>query len=159
MNLIGHLRVRPEWITDDADDYLAICFQRRKNAEAHADFVVEFSGDLLEWIDDPSLLEPAETTAYGPGLEEVTIYLRANTEDCEYSFLRLTLREKVAAELRSCSLTFQCRQHSRKYFRDIEMLRYQSAPVAYFPSKYFHIPLNFLNRLSSCSSCDSSPTK
>ena len=106
LSLIEHLRVRPEWITDAAGDHLALCFQRRKNAEAHAYFVVEFSGDLLEWIDDPSLLESAETTALGPGLEEVTIYLRANAEDCEYSFLRLTLREKVAAEWRSCSLTF-----------------------------------------------------
>jgi hypothetical protein len=52
----------------------------------------------LEWIDDPSLLEHVETTAVGPDLEEVTIYLRVNAEDSEYSFLRLTLREKVAAE-------------------------------------------------------------
>ena len=98
MNLIEHLRVRPEWITDDADNYLAICFQRRKNAEAHADFAVEFSGDLLEWIDDPSLIEHVETTALGPDLEEVTIHLRANAEDSKYSFLKLTLREKVADE-------------------------------------------------------------
>ena len=90
--------VCPEWITDDAGDHLAICFQRRKNAEAHDDFIVEVSRDLVTWIDDPSLFEHVETNDLDPDLEEVTICLRSNVEESEYPFLRLTLRVKVAAE-------------------------------------------------------------
>jgi hypothetical protein len=90
--------IRPEWITDEAGDHLAICFQRRKDAEAHADFVVEASRDLVNWIDDPSLLEHVSTTDLGPDLEEVTICIRATVEESEYPFLRLTLREKVVEE-------------------------------------------------------------
>ncbi len=87
--------VRPEWIQDEAGPHLAICFQRRKGAEEHVDFVVEASNDLRKWIDDPTLLEHVNTLDLGGDLEEVTICLKATADaPSAHPFLRLVLRSR-----------------------------------------------------------------
>lgn len=87
--------VRPEWIRDDAGLHFAVCFQRRLGAEEHAEFVIEVSRDLVNWVADPALVDQVEILDLGGGFEEVTVCLTAAAEEGLYRYLRVRLLEKT----------------------------------------------------------------
>jgi hypothetical protein len=84
-----------EWVaSEDGSEHFALCFKRRKGADEMADFVVEVSRNLQEWMHVPDVLKQPIIRDIDADLEEVMIGVSPDATVEGFPFARLRVNEK-----------------------------------------------------------------